>query len=71
MGFWLVGVLFCFECYKVFKEPCSVTQNSLHLEIHNSRKKTVGTTSALTEKTISTVTCDFIHLYWQNKLEKM
>lgn len=48
-----------------------MTQNSLHLQIHNSRKKdTVGTTYALAGKIISTAMCDLTHLYWQNKLEK-
>lgn len=49
-----------------------MTGNSLHLQIHNSRKKeTVGTTYAIAEKIIPTVMCDFTHLYRQNKLEKM
>lgn len=49
-----------------------MTQNNLHLQIHNSRKKeTVGTTYALAEKITSTVMCDFTQIYWQNKLEKM
>lgn len=35
------------------------------------KKETVGTTYAIAEKIIPTVMCDFTHLYWQNKLEKM